>query len=535
MESENEKELQAIIEMMVKEQKFRRVLGRQNFRMFFCTYFSHYITRQFAPFHRQMFNLAQDESNRTIVIMAARNSAKSSIMNTGLAIWSVLGDPQKHLVILASRTREKAKQHFMNTRKELENNTLLRSDLGPFKTEESQWGSVIELTEYDAQIIFASVEQDLRGIRYKQYRPDLLIADDIEDSNSVKTIDGRNSTYDWLARDTIPAGDLEKLRVVLLGTLLHEDSVMVRFKKDIETKRRDGVYREYPLMDAAGNVLWKAKYPDAATIEAERLQVGSDKAWSQEFLLRIMSDHDRVVHPEWIHYGESPLPIEANDFRGTFIGIDPAISEEKRACCTAIVCIRVFGWGDQMKIYVQPYPVNERMGMFGIVEKVKPLVEEHLKVGMVKIYSEDVAFQKALIEALQRNGYIVQGVKPRGDKRERLSLISHQIKDGTIQFAPRGNEELIMQVVNFGSEKFMDLVDALSMLVPEVVQTHAGHVPFSRLHKDENVNPTGVKGYKSPYEVDIEEEGHPGGMHYDPELEGWGKTPITAGLLHKQF
>ncbi len=525
---ESEKELQAIINLMIKDQNFRRKAARESFQLFFACYFGHYIKHPFADFHREMFKLAADPANKTLVTMGARNSAKSTILNTALSIWSLLGAPQKHFGIIASRTQQKSKQHFMNTRKELESNKLLRGDLGPFKTEESQWGSSIVLTKYDAQLTFASAEQSLRGMRYKQYRPDLLVADDIEDNDSVKTFDGRNQTYNWLTQDAIPAGDLEQMRVVLLGTLLHEDSVMMRFKQEIEMKRRDGVYREYPLMDAAGNILWKGKYPDVAAVEAERMRVGSDKAWAQEFMLRIMSAHDRVVHPEWIHYCDSPLPTQANDFRGTFIGIDPAISEEKRACCTAIVSIRVFGWGDQMKIYVQPHPVNDRMGMYGIVEKVKALVAEHLKVGLVKIYSEDVAFQKALIEALQRNGYLVDGVRPKGDKRERLSLISHQIKDGTIQFAPRGNEELIMQVVNFGSEKFMDLVDALSMLVPEVVQTHAGHVPFSRLGRNEDVNPTGVKGYKSPYEVDIEDEGPSG--YYDPTF-GYG----SFGNLHKKI
>ena len=77
----------------------------------------------------------------------------------------------------------------MNTRKELESNRLLRGDLGPFKTEESQWGSSIVLTKYDAQLTFASAEQSLRGMRYKQYRPDLLIADDIEDNDSGRSDD----------------------------------------------------------------------------------------------------------------------------------------------------------------------------------------------------------------------------------------------------------------------------------------------------------------------------------------------------------
>ncbi len=519
----SDKEIQSVIDLMITDQNVRRALGSQSLRLFFGTYFSHYIRYPFAPFHMEMFHLAEDEHNKTIVIMGARNSAKSAIMNTALAVWSVLGVQKKHFVIIASRTQAKAKQHFMNTRKEMETNKLLRGDRGPLQTSESQWGSAIELPKYDAQIIFASVEQDLRGIRYKQYRPDLIIADDIEDSNSVRTIDGRNQTYDWLARDTIPAGDLDKLRVVLLGTLLHEDSVLIRFKEDILASKRDGVYREYPLMDAGGSILWKGKYPNEAAIEAERMRVGNDKAWAQEFLLRIVSDHERVVHPEWIQYCDSPPPTRANEFRGTFIGIDPAISEDKRAACTAIVSIRVFGWGDKTKIYVLPYPVNERMGMYGIVDKVKALVAEHSKVGMVKIYSEDVAFQKALIEALRRNGYLVEGVRPRGDKRERLFLISHQIKDGTIQFAPRGNEELVMQIVNFGSEKFMDLVDALSMLVPEVVHTQQGYQPFSRIHEDEPASKQNGE-YKSPYKVDIGDE--------DDGDDGY---PITRGMRDMIF
>lgn len=474
METGDEIEIKAIIDMMIKEQNFRKTLARQSLRLFFGTYFSHYIRYEFAPFHREMFKLAENEENKTIVIMAARNSAKSAIMNTALSIWSVLGVQRKHFVIIASRTQAKAKQHFMNTRKELETNKLLRSDLGPFRTEESQWGSVIILPKYDAQIMFASVEQDLRGIRYKQYRPDMLIADDIEDSDSVRNIDGRNGTYNWLAMDSIPAGDLEKLRVVLLGTLLHEDSVMMRFKNDIETGRRSGVYREYPLMDAQGVVLWKGKYPNDEAVEEERLRIGNDKAWAQEFLLRIVSDHERVVHPEWIHYGECPSPTLANSYRGAYTGIDPAISEEKKAACTAMVTIRVFGWGNNLKIYVLPFPINERMPWPTTVNKAKEVSTTYKS----KIYVEDVMLQKGIAQTLVEQGYQATSLKPHGDKRTRLALISHHIKNGTIQFAPRGNEELVMQIVNFGSEKYMDLVDALSMLVPEVVNTQQGYQPF---------------------------------------------------------
>ncbi len=471
----SDEEIQTIIDLMISDKNVRRALGSQSLRLFFGTYFSHYARYPSAPFHRELFQLAEDERNKTIVIMGARNSAKSAIMNTALAVWSVLGVQKKHLVVIVSRTEQKAKQHFLNIRTELETNMLLKSDRGPLKTAEARWGPVLELEKYDAYITYASAEQDVRGIRYKQYRPDLIIADDIEDSASVKTIDGRNKTYDWLVRDTIPASDLEKLRLVLLGTLLHEDSVMMRFKKDIIAKKRDGIYREYPLMDAVGNILWKGKYPNEAAIEAERMRVGNDKAWAQEFLLRIVSDHERVVHPEWIHYGECPPATVANKYRGAYIGIDPAISEEKKAACTAMVVIKVFGWGEDMRIYVQPYPVNERIGLPTIIERAKALSNNYAKA---KIYVEDVGFQKGLVQVLNDQGYLTVGVRPQGDKRARLALISHHIKNGTVLFAPRGNEEIVMQVVNFGSEDYMDLTDALSMLIPEIVNTQQGYRPF---------------------------------------------------------
>jgi len=256
---------------------------------------------------------------------------------------------------------------------------------------------------------------------------------------------------------------------------------MMRFKDDIARGSRDGVYREYPLIDASGTVLWKGKYPDAAAVEAERLRVGNDKAWAQEFMLRIVSDHERVVHPEWIHYGECPVAAVANMYRGAYIGIDPAISEDKKAACTAMVVVRVFGWGEKMRIYVLPYPVNERIGLPTIIERAKTLSNTYGSGRKAKIYVEDVGFQKGLVQVLVEQGYPAVGVRPQGDKRARLALISHHIKNGTIRFAPRGNEELVMQIVNFGSESYMDLADALSMVVPEIVNTHQGYRPFPDL------------------------------------------------------
>ena len=84
-----------------------------------------------------------------------------------------------------------------------------------------------------------------------------------------------------------------------------------------------------------------------------------------------------------------------------------------------------------------------------------------------------------------------------------------------------------MQIVNFGSEKFMDLVDALSMLVPEVMHTQQGYQPFSRINKDDPASKQNGE-YKSPYKVDISEEGLGSYSYYDPLLEYRGHGMIAG-------
>jgi phage terminase large subunit-like protein len=56
------------------------------------------------------------------------------------------------------------------------------------------------------------------------------------------------------------------------------------------------------------------------------------------------------------------------------------------------------------------------------------------------------------------------------DKYNRLYAISNMIATGSILFPETGSEELIRQLVGFGSEAHDDLVDALTMLVLFVME-----------------------------------------------------------------
>ena len=75
---------------------------------------------------------------------------------------------------------------------------LLKSDIGPFEETSEEWSAMsIVLKQYGARLMVASIDQSVRGLLFKQYRPDLIILDDTEDIASVKTQEARNKLYEW--------------------------------------------------------------------------------------------------------------------------------------------------------------------------------------------------------------------------------------------------------------------------------------------------------------------------------------------------
>ena len=115
-----------------------------------------------------------------------RESAKSTIAVLGLPIWAIISDRAKFPIIV-SDTGIQAKQHIYNLKDELENNKELIRDWGPFQKQEEWTSTNIVIPNYEARIVARSTGQKVRGLRHKQYRPDLGIFDDLENIQSIRT------------------------------------------------------------------------------------------------------------------------------------------------------------------------------------------------------------------------------------------------------------------------------------------------------------------------------------------------------------
>ena len=463
----------SLVNRMMKDRLVRISITRDSFLYFFHFYYAHYVKYETADFQKEIIHHLESSDTENLYVVAFRGSGKSTMVTTAYPIWAILGKQQKKFCLIFCQTRTQAKQHMMNIRSELEGNDLLKRDLGPFQEQSDEWGSYsLVFNKSNARITVASTEQSIRGIRHNEHRPDLIICDDVEDVQSTKTREGRDKTYQWLYGEVIPTGD-RKTRLIAVGNLLHEDSLLMRIKEDIENKRSRGVFKKYPLLDEDDVCLWPGKYPTIKDVEDEKMKVASDVSWQREYLLRIIPSDDQVIYPEWFQYYDD-LPGKSHKaYRGTYAGVDLAISTEDSADFTTIVSAHIYGRREKMRIYILPNPIVQKINFPAQVELMKNFKNTQMPRHQDKLFVESVAYQEALPQMLEMQGIEAEAIKPKGDKRTRLALTSTSIKSGIVKFPRHGCEQLIEQLVGFGVEKHDDLADAFSLLINATLDKHS--------------------------------------------------------------
>ncbi len=443
-------------------------LARKSHLAFFGAYFGDYIKYPSADIHRMLFDLTQDDKVRFAVAMTFRGSAKSTICTMSYPIWAILGEQQKHFVLIVGKTVEQTKKFIDAIKREFETNTMLQNDFGAVSEETTPWNSTaLTFQKYDAQIAGISVEQSMRGVRFKHYRPDVLILDDIEDTASVRMQESRDKLEDWFNSDLLGAGDIGT-RVIMIANNLHEDSLPNRIIAKVKAGTFDAEVIKCPLIGKKGVCAWPGKFPDKASIEAFKQSFPSIKTWRQEYRLEIIPPDEQIIEKKDIVYYEPDYKFTGSTFR--VLGVDLASSTKQGRDKTAMIPAIVEGHGVDQKIYILPNVLNAQLEFDPSIRACVSLIDAIGSKQNVEVFYEKVAYQAVFGQHLKVLGVrrVTEYLPGQMDKRERLYGISALIKTGMVLFPRSGANALIEQLVNFGAAKHDDLVDALTTLILSV-------------------------------------------------------------------
>ncbi len=186
----------------------------------------------FRPFSAQsdLVYDAIDSDHQQVLIIAHRGFGKTSAARA--AVLKKICFRQSKFIVPVSSTASAAELSAANMQQELQTNMLIRNIFGDLRDPDN-W-AVKHFIAGDTYILPRGAEQQIRGLNFRNERPNFFLVDDLEDSEAVSNPERRAKLKQWFFSDLMGSVDRGKKdwKVVVIGTLLHEDSLLATLMED---------------------------------------------------------------------------------------------------------------------------------------------------------------------------------------------------------------------------------------------------------------------------------------------------------------
>lgn len=280
-------------------------------------------------FHRELIALAG--SHDRLAAAAPRGHAKSTLLSLIYPLWAT-ATKRRSFVVIVSDTATQATDHLSNIYQELiENDALIRDfphlalpDAGHYKEKRVKRTTSDFITVGGFSFVAKGAGGGLRGLRRGTQRPDLILVDDLENDENVRTPEQRDKLRDWFAKSLSNLFGPSGGQLIVIGTILHRESLLAW----LLSEHGPTMYakRLYRALDGDA-VLW----PDVWTREklAAKLDEIKSRAFASEYLNDPVDDSLTLFKQAWI---DGQRRMSAPALARVAVGIDPSISATGDAC-----------------------------------------------------------------------------------------------------------------------------------------------------------------------------------------------------------
>ncbi len=432
--------------------------------------FPHYCTHEAAGIHYELGRFLT-KSRENLVIAFPREFGKSTYVWVFFPAWNVLAGQYRYIVYIAS-SKERAIEQLRNLRSEIQAHPILREfvEIKGDRADELEY--VDRATEQKCLIRAYGAGQNLRGIRYQERRPDIVILDDIEDSESVQSETQRRKLWEWFHADVRPLSSTG--RIFVIGTVLHEDSLLNNLLDNPPEGFRG---LKYGILNDEGKPTWEERFPKEWVEQRMRdyRSQGLIDVFYREYMNIAVSPDTQIFRREYFRYYK-PGELDTKDYN-VFTTVDLAISQADTADFTAVCTVAVSPenhWFILDIDYGRYDPTETIDAIFRAVRRYNPLV-----VGI-----ERVAYQQALehflLKEMPLRGtfFRIEPLKAEKKKELRIQALQPRFRAGTVWFPAESDflTELEAELLTFPRGKHDDLIDALAYMeqIAYPPNTHKG-------------------------------------------------------------
>ena len=496
------------------EDGLRRKLGAIDMEFFGRAYFPHYFSRPSPEFHRELDAIWQQgvlkgrypltpADTKAIsrlpgvrrAVAAPRGHAKSTNLTFKGTMHSTLYG-YKHYPIIISDSSEQAEGFLDNIRVEFEENTAILEDFGPLAG--SVWRSNVLVTKTNIKIEAIGSGKKIRGRKHRNWRPDLIILDDVENDENVRTPEQRSKLKNWFDKAVSKSGD-DYTDIVYIGTLLHYDSLLaktltnpayrsIKYKAVIQFSQADDLWQQWESIftdlandDREADALAFFQAHKAAMLEGTQVLWEEKLSYYDLMVMRVSEgeasfnseEQNEPINPddclfmeEWFEY-YNEAEINFRDPVFDFFGfIDPSLGKTKRSDFSAIVTLAKHRSSGYM--YVVDADIERRHPDRIIADVLAK--ERWLRAsfghGYRKLGAETNQFHWFLKEELAKASakaglYLpIEEVQQTSDKVMRIQTLQPDVKNKYIKFNRR-HKRLLEQLTQFPMGAHDDGPDAL--------------------------------------------------------------------------
>lgn len=427
--------------------------------------------RFFAPFsslHDQIFDLIDSGAPR-IAIAAPRGIGKTSIVGLALAGKNILFR-NKHFIPYVSKSFENSMMQTENLKRELVTNKLVKAMFGPLKTKDpdgvdEMFSKKSWVSSGNTFVLPLGSGQQIRGVLHVNYRPDLIIVDDLEDPDTIENDEQRTKRKIWFNADLIKAVSRvsKDWQIVYIDTLKHEDALLQDLldSKDWESLRLeicdDDLVPTAPEFFTAEDIKREYEY---------HKEQGILDVFYREYRNLPISTEDATFRQEYFkRYAEPDLVMDRTVELENVLIVDPAKTVKLHSAESAVVCVGIDRKG--ARLYVRDvvasklYPDELYAAMFEMAAKFSTRV-----VGVEVTSLNEFIVQPIKNEMASRGQFFeLIELKARGKKEDRVASLVPYYRRGYIYHNEACCQGLESQLMAFPRPKRWDIMDALAYIV----------------------------------------------------------------------
>ncbi|GIO82841.1 hypothetical protein J6TS7_64510 [Paenibacillus dendritiformis] len=495
----------------------RKKLGAIDLGYFGRAYLPHYFVRESPQFHEELDSIWTQGVMKGLnplsdgkkisrakgcrrATAASRGHAKSTNFTFKDTLHSVVYE-YKHYPIILSDSSDQAEGFLTDIKTELEDNPAIIEDFGSLKGR--VWKGSVLVTSTDIKVEAIGSGKKIRGRRHRNWRPDLIVLDDIENDENVYTPEQRKKLESWFYKAVSKAGDTYT-DIVYIGTILHYDSLLSKVLKNPEyhSVKYRGVISfatNQELWDA-----WEAIYTDLENVhrqedarafyednKADMLE-GTEVLWEEKlsyydlmvikisegeasFNSEIQNDpidpDSCTFNEEWFDFWDDDPSIDFKDSRFVFVAAnDPSLGKNKKSDTSSIIAIAKDTKSGYM--YVVEASIERRVPDVIIddaIEMSKRFRRDY-KRPFRKFGVETVQFQHFFKDVLAQKSaeageYLpIEEIQSLQRKELRIESLQPFVKNGYLKFSRR-HKTLLQQMREYPMGKNDDGPDGLEMAV----------------------------------------------------------------------